>query len=456
MNGTDSGLMDKWKTLIDLVGIKPVTDNHRRMTVATLMENQERKSVEQQWNFIPDKKRVRLTDVSAGMEMEESDILNMARKIIDGVARCGIEDLVGVQPATGPTGMVFLMRTIREDGDFSGERFSGCDIVSVAVTAKVGESTIEVEDIGTGGNELIGGTLITGGDPYWIDEITGNNIIISPALNRAVGRGENLALIRAGDDIPNMSGPMREDKDVPEMSFRIESDEVRPRERSLNAECSLDLQKTLKEKFGIDAVAEMVNIMSDEVATEIGRNIIRDINRRAKPGSVRGRLDISGKTVREQADDIIAQIGYESSRIAKDTCRGKGNMAICSRGVIHDILDRSGMIEDRQIRDDGNGMVETGYCGTLEMTRTRLYSDPYSIDDYITVGYKGLSQYDTGIVWSPYVPVIVSLRDDCLTVKTSYDLSANPFAESREDGDHRYGTSGTGANDYYRRFTLNM
>ena len=342
-------------------------------------------------------------------------------------------DVCGVQPMTGPTGLIFAMRsTYGTSRTVANESF-----YSEANTAWSG----------TGSHDAI--TLAS-------DTSTGSDNVFTYGL--ATGAG--LATATAEDLTPN------------EMGFMIEKVSVTAKTRALKAEYSMELAQDLKAVHGLDAETELANILSAEILAEINREVVRTIYGVAKLGcqagtTTRGTFDLdtdsNGRWMVEKIKGLAFQIEREANTIAKTTRRGKGNIIIVSSDVasafaMAGLLDYNSALQSQvnlTVDDTGNT-----FAGTL-FGRIKVYIDPYaqtsSTNEFAVVGYKGTNAYDAGIFYCPYVPLQMVRAVDTGTFqpkigfKTRYGLVANPFAEGTTQG---LGALNIQANNYYRSFRI--
>jgi len=250
--------------------------------------------------------------------------------------------------------------------------------------------------------------------------------------------------------------------DFAEMGFTIEKAAVEAKSRALKAEYTIELAQDLKAIHGLEAEAELANILSVEVLAEINREVIRTINSQAKTGAttantaVNGIFDLStdadGRWSVEKFKGLLVQLDREANTIAKETRRGKGNVAIVSSDVATALV-ASGMLDytpaisaNLQVDDTGNT-----FAGVLN-GRMRIYIDPYAVADYVTVGYKGTNPYDAGVFYCPYVPLqmvrAVGENDfqPRIGFKTRYGMASNPFVGATPAN----GLAAAKSNQYYR------
>ena len=342
-------------------------------------------------------------------------------------------DVCGVQPMTGPTGLIFAMRsTYGTSRTVANESF-----YSEANTAWSG----------TGSHDAI--TLAS-------DTSTGSDNVFTSGL--ATGAG--LATATAEDLTPN------------EMGFMIEKVSVTAKTRALKAEYSMELAQDLKAVHGLDAETELANILSAEILAEINREVLRTIYTSAKVGAQVGTTttgtfdldtDSNGRWMVEKIKGLAFQIEREANTIAKQTRRGKGNTLICSSDVAS-ALAMAGLLDYQSALNSQVNLTvdDTGntFAGTL-FGRIKVYIDPYfpvsSTAEFAVVGYKGTNAYDAGLFYCPYVPLQMVRAVDTnnfqpkIGFKTRYGLVANPFAGGSSQGS---GAITAMSNVYYRGFKV--
>jgi hypothetical protein len=346
-------------------------------------------------------------------------------------------DICGVQPMTGPTGLIFAMRT-----KYAGQ--SGTE-------AFYNEANTGFAGANGGGAQV---ALTTGTAPT--ETFTSNAAAIAAMTT---GSAEALGDGAAGNTFQ-------------EMAFSIEKVTVTAKTRALKAEYSIELAQDLKAVHGLDAETELANILSTEILAEINREVIRTIYGTAKLGAqvgttTRGKFDLdtdsNGRWMVEKIKGLAFQIEREANTIAKTTRRGKGNILIVSSDVasafaMAGLLDYNSALNSQinlTVDDTGNT-----FAGTM-FGRIKVYIDPYaqtsSTNEFAVVGFKGTNAYDAGLFYCPYVPLQMVRAVDTGTFqpkigfKTRYGLVANPFAEGTSQG---LGALTVQSNNYYRSFVV--
>ena len=457
-------LQEKWAPLLNYEGLDPIKDSHRKAVTAVLLENQE-KFLREQNSFSHGEFLTESPTMSAGTggfsggSTEGGPVAGFDPVLISLIRRSMPNlvayDLAGVQPMTGPTGLIFAMRsrygTNRTSGDetFYNEVNTAFSAQNSTGTATQGNYTGASDD---GASVGFGTTTTQSGD---------NPGLLNPngQLSYTTGQGMQTADSEAlGQD----GGPQ-----FNEMNFSIEKVLVEAKSRALKAEYSLELAQDLKAIHGLNAEAELANILSTEILAEINREVIRTIYKVAKPGAqanvaTAGSFDLdvdsNGRWSVEKFKGLLFQIERDANAIAQQTRRGKGNVIMCSADVAS-ALSMAGVLDYTPALNANLNVDDTGntFAGVL-LGKFRVYIDPYaanvSSNQYYVVGYKGSSPYDAGLFYCPYVPLqmVRAVGENSfqpkIGFKTRYGLVANPFAEGSAQGLGRITAS---SNTYYRR-----
>ena len=441
-------LQKKWEGVLDHPDLPAIADPYRKAVTAVILENQavEMQKSGQILNEASPTNSVGTGGfagtAAAGGPVAGFDpiLISLVRRSLPNLIAY---DVCGVQPMTGPTGLIFAMRST----------YASQNVTAGAVEAFYNEA-----------NTFFSGAA---GQQYGLElsantELGSGNTFIS--ANVAAGAGLNTGSAEAlGDG----SGP-----DFAEMAFSIEKVTVTAKTRALKAEYSMELAQDLKAVHGLDAETELANILSSEILAEINREVIRTLYKVAKVGAQVGTTqrgtfnldtDSNGRWMVEKVKGLAFQIEREANTIAKTTRRGKGNIMICSSDVasalaMAGILDYQSALKDQvnlTVDDTGNT-----FAGTM-FGRIKVYIDPYfpagSTSEFAVVGFKGSNAYDAGMFYCPYVPLQMVRAVDTGTFqpkigfKTRYGLVANPFAEGATQG---LGTLNAMSNLYYRGFKV--
>ena len=446
-------LEQKWAPVLDHEGAGKIKDSYRRAVTALVLENQERAMAEE-GRVLNESAPVNSAGTggfggaagAAGPVAGYDPILiSLVRRALPNLIAY---DIAGVQPMTGPTGLIFAMRSRR--------------------TAQTGSNETFFDEVLTSfSSQNAAGTLANVGTHV------GNNPVANTANNNAYTTGIGMSTAQAealGDSTGNAFA---------EMAFSIEKVTVTARSRALKAEYTMELAQDLKAVHGLDAETELANILSTEVLAEINREVVRTIYSSATVGAQYGvttpgtfdlDTDSNGRWSVEKFKGLVFQIERECNAIAKGTRRGKGNILIVSSDVasalaMAGVLDYTPALNvNLQVDDTGNT-----FAGTMH-GRVKVYIDPYfggssSGDELVTVGYKGTSPYDAGLFYCPYVPLqmVRAIGQDSfqpkIGFKTRYGMVANPFAKGLSQLTDSSGfTDSIGdtvrANQYYRIFRV--
>ena len=440
-------LQEKWAPVLDYEGMDPIKDSHRRAVTAVLLENQEA-TLREERDFLSEAP-TNSGHAPAGSNVAGFDpvLISLIRRAMPNLVAY---DLAGVQPMSGPTGLIFAMRSKYQAQNGSEALFGEADTAFSGQSASF-DRTGGMTNAGVG----LGTTAQQGSNPGALDPTV-------PATGDAttynVGQG-----MQTGDaeDLGDGAGAFNE------MAFSIEKVTVTAKSRALKAEYSLELAQDLKAIHGLNAEAELANILSTEILAEINREVIRTIYNVAEPGAQANvanggtfdlDVDSNGRWSVEKFKGLIFQIERDANAIAQRTRRGKGNMILCSADVAS-ALTMAGVLDYTPALNAGLNVDDTGntFAGVLA-GKYRVYIDPYAAntsgDQYYVAGYKGSSPYDAGLFYCPYVPLqmVRAVGQDTfqpkIGFKTRYGIVANPFAEGTSAG---LGALTRNTNRYYRR-----
>ena len=280
-------------------------------------------------------------------------------------------------------------------------------------------------------------------------------------------------LERAGMFDGTAGGPSDGDFRFRQMGFSIEKVVVEAKGRALKAQYSMEMAQDLRAIHGLDAEAELANILSSEILAEINREVIRTVYRTAKPGAQNNvntagifdlDLDSNGRWSVEKFKGLLFQIERDCNAIAQLTRRGKGNFIICSADVAS-ALTMAGVLDYTPALNANLNVDDTGnlFAGTIN-GKLKVYIDPYSANvsdtHYYVAGYKGTNAYDAGLFYCPYVPlqmvrsVTAETFQPNIGFKTRYGIVANPYAEGRLEENQGLGRLSDNTNRYYRRVRI--
>ena len=414
-------LMKKWGPVLEHEALNPISDKHRSAVTATLLENTET-ALREGNSYSPQSllSEAEVGPVNHTGEMQTYDpvLISLVRRAMPNLVAY---DIAGVQPMTGPTGLIFAMRSNYVDGANN----------SVKTEAFYNEADTDFSGAGTHSSNAPGQASVTTG------------------TGMATAAAEQLGSTGGGD--------------FGEMSFQIDKVSVTAQSRALKAEYTTELAQDLKAIHGLDAETELANMLSAELLAEINREVIRTVYNSAVAGSADTAsagtfnldVDANGRWSVEKFKGLMFQIEKEANAIAKTTRRGKGNIILCSSDVasalqMAGVLDYTPALNSNNLNPDDTGNT---FVGVLN-GRFRVYVDPYAGAQYMVVGYKGSSAFDAGIFYCPYVPLqmVRAVGENSfqskLGFKTRYGMVANPFAPGAAAGT---GALTANANVYYRR-----
>jgi hypothetical protein len=453
-------LQEKWAPLLNFDGLDPIKDSHRRNVTAILLENQEQ-HLREASAF--DNGLLLETPTNAGNAAGASGgfsgsaaaggpvagfdpiLISLIRRAMPNLVAY---DLAGVQPLSGPTGLIFAMRS--RYGSQTGDEtfFNEVDTAFSGQNNALGLAGFSSATSGLGTTDQAGtnpGLL----NPTGSADQTAYNV----GQGMVTGDAENL-----GNGDTNQFN---------EMAFSIEKVLVEAKSRALRAEYTLELAQDLKAIHGLSAEAELANILSTEILAEINREVIRTIYKVAEQGAAVNTatpgvfdldIDSNGRWSVEKFKGLLFQIERDANAIAQRTRRGKGNVIMCSADVAS-ALTMAGVLDYTPALNANLNVDDTGntFAGVL-MGKYRVYIDPYSANvsaqQYYVVGYKGSSPYDAGLFYCPYIPLQMVRAVDpkmytpSIGFKTRYGMVANPFAEGPDKG---LGALKINSNRYYRR-----
>ena len=435
-------LVEKWSPVLNEESAGGIKDSHKRAVTAVVLENTEKALREErsQQNYMTENAGAPGNATSSASNWDPV-LISLVRRAMPNMMAY---DLCGVQPMTGPTGLIFAMKSRYG----AGATTSTEALFNEAETARSGDSSITENSNPSG---------LSG-----IDATAGNAAGDSSLDSERVTGGTAGGMSTADAEALGVTGGSA----FTEMGFTIEKATVTAKSRALKAEYSLELAQDLKAIHGLDAETELANILSTEILAEVNREVIRTINSQAKTGALQSSTaingifnmssDADGRWSVEKFKGLIVQIERESNVIAKETRRGKGNFIVCSSDVAS-ALHASGMLDYSPALSTSLNVDDTGntFAGVLN-GRTKVYIDPYSGTDYCNVGYKGTNPYDAGLFYCPYVPLTMvrAVGEDNfqpkIGFKTRYGMVSNPFVGATPAN----GLAAVKTNQYYRIFRV--
>ena len=436
-------LQKKWQPVLEHPDLPEISDAHKRATVATLLENQEHAAREDGMGTGGYQAPTLLGEAApanaTGGSIDTFDpvLISLVRRSMPNLIAY---DVCGVQPMTGPTGLIFAMRS----------RYS----TQAGTEALFNEANTTFSSAAAGNTASINaansaaGVAQAGTDPN-DRAINGTGYSLSQGMSTADAE-------KLGDHSGNH---------FQEMAFSIEKLSVTAVSRALKAEYTMELAQDLKAIHGLDAETELSNILSSEILAEINREVVRTINYSATAGAQKdttaaGTFDLdtdsNGRWSVEKFKGLMFQIERDANEVAKSTRRGKGNVMLCSSDVAS-ALQMAGVLDYTPALNNNLQVDDTGntFAGVLN-GRVKVYIDPYFSDaanQYYTLGYKGTSAFDAGLFYCPYVPLqmVRAVGENTfqpkIGFKTRYGIVANPFATTNADGTIAFAKK----NLYYRR-----
>jgi len=437
-------LMEKWAPVLNEESAGTIQDAHRKAVTAAVLENQEIALREE--GMLQEANNT-TTVTASGAANWNPVLIALVRRAMPNLMAY---DICGVQPMSGPTGLIFAMKSRYQSAlNKAGQANNTEALFNEAAVNYSGDSSATAQSSdpsglsGVSDDVTVDSSIDTERDSS-LPDATVDPYTTAEAEALGVSGGEQFA----------------------EMGFTIEKATVTAKSRALKAEYTLELAQDLKAIHGLDAETELANILSTEIMAEINREVVRTINSQAKTGAtttntaINGIFDVQtdadGRWSVEKFKGLIMQIEREANQIAKDTRRGKGNFMICSSDVAS-ALSASGMLDYAPAMSTSLNVDDTGntFAGVLN-GRMRVYIDPYATTDYCNVGYKGTNPYDAGLFYCPYVPLTMvrAVGEDTfqpkIGFKTRYGMVSNPFVGSTPSS----GLAAARTNQYYRIFRV--
>ena len=429
-------LQEKWQPVLEHADLPEIKDAYKRAVTTVILENQE-KALKEDRAFLGEAAPTNQT--GEAIANWDPILISLVRRSMPNLIAY---DICGVQPMTGPTGLIFAMKSRyasnsgtealfnEADSDFSARNATSSAVSGASSAVQAGTNPAVLNDASPG-------TFTTG---------SGMTTAYTEALGDASGNA------------------------FAEMAFSIEKTTVTAKSRALKAEYTMELAQDLKAIHGLDAETELSNILSAEILAEINREVVRTVYINAEKGAATNTTtagifdldtDSNGRWSVEKFKGLMFQLERDANVIAQDTRRGKGNIVICSSDVAS-ALQMAGVLDYTPALNNNLNVDDTGntFAGVLN-GRYKVYIDPYSANaaakQFYTIGYKGTSPYDAGMFYCPYVPLqmVRAVGENSfqpkIGFKTRYGLVRNPFAESSAQNSGADTTGAANANTYYRK-----
>lgn len=444
----------KWSALLEHSDVAPIQDNYRKSVTAVLLENQEKAMKEQaahssfQLNeSIQPTPTITGQQTAASMSKFDPTLIALVRRAMPSLIAY---DVAGVQPMTGPTGLIFAMVPLYKTAKGIDTHEGGLTDIGVDTLAQGPTVPAHVQYGGDAEQDRDGAGTGTFGEA-------------APDLGKgyqtAVGEGLSGEYV---DGSPGTQG-------FGTMGFKIDKATVTARTRALRAGYSMELAQDLKAVHGLDAETELANIMSTEILAEINREVIEEIRGQAVAHQIAGEntFDFTSSTDvldarwgQEKFQALVYRIQQAQNKIGQDTRRGQGNFAIVSPNVGSALAASGNLNYSDAITSTGLSIDTVGntFAGTLN-GNLKVYVDPYRATDEVVVGYRGQNAFDAGLFYCPYVPLTMVKavgEEDFqprIAFKTRYGMISNPLAST--DATTVNGLAGAGTNIYFRKFTVN-
>ena len=433
----NEALERKWKPVLEHPELAEIADPYRKAVTTILLENQQQALREDTAsNFagaMPD---------SGGVAKWDPILISLVRRSMPNLIAY---DVCGVQPMSGPTGLIFALRSRYNTQNGAEALFQEADSRFSGGSA-TGYTGVQTGNSTTGGAFDAGGVTSVQSDPFFNASITGLTAgsfglgTADPFLGTAMST-------TSGEGLGYPNGSQGAGSQFAQMAFSIEKQTVTAQTRALKAEYTMELAQDLKAIHGLDAETELANILSSEILAEINREVVRRIYVSAKLGARSGttqntgvfdlNVDSNGRWSVEKFKGLLFQMERECNMIAKETRRGKGNFVLCSADVAS-ALSMAGVLDYAPALSTNLNVDDTGntFAGVLN-GRLRVYIDPYASqtasNEFFCVGYKGSSPYDAGLFYCPYVPLqmVRAVGENSfqpkIGFKTRYGMIHNPF-----------------------------
>ena len=433
MFNADQNLIEKWEPVLGHESAPAIDDHYKKAVTARLLENQEVALQEERAKRSFDISEAAANVTGSGIDNFDPVLISLVRRAMPNLIAY---DIAGVQPMSGPTGLIFAMKSRYSTQGGTEALFDEAD------TDFSGRGTHQADPTGLAGV---------------VDADTDGSIADTADVVSTFGSGLPTATAEARGTSGGVGAAFAE------MAFSIEKSTVTAKSRALKAEYTMELAQDLKAIHGLDAEGELANILSAEILAEINREVVRTILTKAKIGALQsstatsGIFDVAtdsdGRWMAEKFKGLIMQLEREANVIAKETRRGKGNYVIVSSDVAS-ALAASGMMDYSPALATNLNVDDTGntFAGVLN-GRLKVYIDPYSTVDFACVGYRGQNPYDAGMFYCPYVPLTMvkavgeSDFQPRIGFKTRYGMVTNPFVAADGVGTDR-------ANPYFRIFRV--
>lgn len=435
-------LVQKWSPVLNEETAGPISDHYRKQVTAAILENQQRAMAEEANNASYGQLNEYGTHTGS-VDKFDPVLISLVRRAMPNLIAY---DVCGVQPMTGPTGLIFAMKSRYKTTRGGATADSEALGIKEPYTGFSGDSGFSSQEADPAGLSEANFDSDSSADDARNTATFGGAMSTTEGEN--LGDGSNSAFA--------------------EMGFTIDKQTVTAKTRALKAEYTMELAQDLKAIHGLEAETELANILSGEILAEINREVIRSINSQAKSGGALTasgvpsadfdlNTDADGRWSVEKFKGLIFQLEKDANKIAKETRRGRGNFVICSSDVAS-AFAAAGMLDYTPALSTNLNVDDTGntFAGVLN-GKMKVYIDPYATTDYVTIGYKGPNAYDAGMFYCPYVPLTMvrAVDEDSfqpkIGFKTRYGIVSNPFVG---DNPTSNGLAPAKTNQYYRIFRV--
>jgi len=435
-------LVKKWAPVLNEETAGPISDHYRKQVTAAILENQERAMMEEakqnSFGMLNE-----YGTATGSVDNFDPVLISLVRRSMPNLIAY---DVCGVQPMTGPTGLIFAMKSKYKTTRGGATADSEALGIKEPYTGFTGDSSFSSQPE----------------DPAGLSEANFDSDSSADDARNTSTFGGGMSTVQ-GESL-GADGST----DFAEMGFTIDKQTVTAKTRALKAEYTMELAQDLKAIHGLEAETELANILSGEVLAEINREVIRTINSQAKSGGALTaagtpsadfdlNTDADGRWSVEKFKGLIFQLEKDANKIAKETRRGRGNFVICSSDVAS-AFAAAGMLDYTPALNTNLNVDDTGntFAGVLN-GKMKVYVDPYATTDYVTMGYKGGTAYDAGVFYCPYVPLTMvrAVDEDSfqpkIGFKTRYGIVSNPFVGADPTSNS---LAPAKTNQYYRIFRV--
>lgn len=418
-------LLEKWTPVLDYTSknVAPIEDDHTRLNTAMLLENQEQWCVNEanvggNGGVFGNASSIDNRLATYGIDGASDDTYatgdaRLPKILIPMIRRTFPElitnEIVGVQPMAGPVGLAFALRY-----KYVADSLGSTAIVGTHNSAGIQAAAV-ASNVGTG--KTAAGEI---GYQYLDTRYTGT----SSSLLSGLGSGSSFPFAAEDQGIAELLNNYEITERIPQVEVSFEKTAVEAGTRRLAARWSVELEQDLKNMNGIDVDTELTNAMSYELQAEIDREMLmRMIQTALQAGNGVGYstwapASADGRWMAERNRDLYQKLIVEANRIAVRNRRGAANFIVCTprvAAILEMLPEFSWMDVNGNVNTQPVGVAKVGNLGgrfnVYRDTRTEAQAESggsrASRLEYALLGYKGPEFYDTGIIYCPYIPIMV-------------------------------------------------